>query len=69
VRVGVVLTGAAVQPASGSAAPLMEVRGVIFRALSRVNTRFIIYHSHAPDGRGLGGNRPRSEQPQLSQGG
>ncbi len=31
---------------------------------TRVNTLFIIYHSHAPDGRGPGGHRPRSEQPQ-----
>ena len=34
-------------------------------ALSRVNALFIIYHSHAPDGRGPGGHRPRPEQPQL----
>jgi len=68
------LAGAVVQPAlgpaaSGPAALLMEMRGMMFMAFARVNTRFIIYHSHAPDGRGLGGNRPRSEQPQLSQGG
>jgi hypothetical protein len=41
---------------------LMEMRGVMFRALSRVNTLFIIYHSHAPAGRGLGGDRPRPGQ-------
>ena len=37
-------------------------RDVMARALSRINPRFIIYHSQASDGRDLGGNRPRPEQ-------
>ena len=57
-----VLTSAVVQPASAPAASLMKVRGVIFRAFTRVSPLFIIYHSQASDGRDLGGNRPRSEQ-------
>jgi hypothetical protein len=61
-----VLARAVVQPASGPAAPLMEMRDVMFVALTRVNALFIIYHSHTPDGRGPGGNRPRSEQLQLN---
>jgi hypothetical protein len=39
---------------------------VVKRALSRVNALFIIYHSHAPDGRGHWGNMPRPEQLQLT---
>jgi hypothetical protein len=45
---------------------LMEMRGMIFTAFTRVNTLFIIYHSHAPDGRGPGGDRSRPEESQLS---
>jgi hypothetical protein len=45
---------------------LMEMRGMIFTAFTRVSPLFIIYHSHAPDGRSHCGNRPRSEQPQLN---
>ena len=67
----IVLTGTVVQPAygpaaSGPASSWMEMRGVMFRALSRVNPLFITYHSHTTDGRGPGGNRPRLEQPQLA---
>jgi hypothetical protein len=65
------LAGAVVQPAlgpaaSGPAASLMKMWGVMFRALSRVSTLFIIHHSHAPDGRGHCGDRSRLEQPHLS---
>jgi hypothetical protein len=38
---------------------------VVRRALSRVTTLVIIYHSHTPDGRGHCRDRPRLEQPQL----
>ena len=61
-----VLAGAVVQPTYWSASSLMEMWGVMFRALSRISPLFIIYHSRAPGGRGPGGNRPRSEQPQLN---
>jgi hypothetical protein len=44
----------------------MEMRGVMFRALSRVSPLFIIYHTHTPAGRGPGGDRSLSEQPQLN---
>jgi hypothetical protein len=54
------------QPVSEPAASLMRMRDVMFMALTRVNALFIIYHSHAPDGRGHWGNRPRPEQPQLN---
>jgi hypothetical protein len=42
VRIGIIFPGAVVQPASGPTASLMEMRGVMFRAWSWVNTRFII---------------------------
>jgi hypothetical protein len=62
------LAGAVVPPvlgpaASGPAASLVEVRGVMFRALSRVSTLFIIYRSHTPDGRDHCDHGPRPEQP------
>jgi hypothetical protein len=39
----------------------MEMRGVMFRALSRVNALFIICHFRPPAGRGPGSHRPRPE--------
>ena len=51
-RIGV-LARADVQPASGQAVSLTKRRGMIFRALSRVNALFILYHTHTTDGRGL----------------
>ena len=41
-------------------------RQVMCIADARVSPRFIIYHSHAPDGRGPGSHRPRPEQSHLS---
>jgi hypothetical protein len=60
------LAGAVVQSASGPAASLMKMWGVMFRALSRVNALFIIYRSHTTDCRGHCGHRSRIEQPQLN---
>jgi hypothetical protein len=60
------LTRAVVQPALGPASSLMEMRGAMFGALSRVSPLFIIYHSHTADCRGLGGDKSRPEQPQLN---
>ena len=45
---------------------LINTLAVMCRADTRVNALFIIHHSHAPDGRGYWGNRPRPEQPQLN---
>jgi len=61
-----VLAGAVVQPTYWSASSLMEMWGVMFRALSRVNPLFIIYRSHTTDCRGHCGHRPCPEQPQLN---
>ena len=61
-----VLTCAVVRPAQRPASSLMEVWGVMFRALTRVNPLFIIYHSHTPAGRGAGGNRPRPDETLLT---
>jgi hypothetical protein len=36
------------------------------RVAPRVSPLFIIYHSHAPDGRGYRGNRPRPVQAPLN---
>jgi len=66
VPLGTGLTRAVVQPAFGPAASLMRMRGVMFRALTRVSTLFIIYRSHTPDCRGHCGHRPCPEQPQLN---
>jgi len=65
------LAGAVVQPAlgpaaSGPAALLMEMRGMMFMAFARVSPLFIIYRSHTAERRGPCGNRPRPEQPQLN---
>jgi hypothetical protein len=65
------LAGAVVQPAlgpaaSGPAALLMEMRGMMFMAFARVNTLFIIYRFRTPAERGPGGHRPRPEQAQLN---
>ena len=38
---------------------------MIGRALSRVNTLFVTFHSHAPDSRGHWSNRPRLESTPL----
>jgi hypothetical protein len=35
-------------------------------AFTRGSALFVVYHSHASDGRGPGGNGPRPEQPQLN---
>jgi hypothetical protein len=66
VRIGLVLAGAVVQPAQRPASSLMEMRGMIFTAFTTVSPLFVIYHTHAPAGRGPGGHRPRPEQPQLN---
>jgi hypothetical protein len=47
--------------AFGPAASLMEMRGMMFVAFTRVNALFIVCHSHAP-----GGHSPRPEQQQLT---
>jgi hypothetical protein len=65
------LAGAVVPPvlgpaASGPASSLMKTLAVVCCAFTRVNTLFIIYHSHTRDGRGPGGDRPRPEQAQLN---
>jgi hypothetical protein len=60
------LAGAIVQPASGPASWLMQVRRVMFMAFTRINPLFVIYHSHTPDGRGRCRHRPRPEQPPLN---
>jgi hypothetical protein len=52
--------------ASGPAASLMEMRGVMFMALTRVSSFLVVYHSHTTDGRGHCCARPRPEQPQLN---
>jgi hypothetical protein len=63
------LAGAVVHPTNGSAASgpaaLMEMRGVIFLALTRVNPLFVICRSHTTDCGGHCRDRPRPEQPQL----
>jgi hypothetical protein len=51
--------------ASGPAASWMEMRGVMFRALSRVSPLFVTYHTHTAERQGPDGDRPRHEQPQL----
>jgi hypothetical protein len=61
-----VLTHAVVQPALGPESSLMEMRDVMFMALSRVSPLFIIYRFHTPAGRGYCGHRPCPEQPQLN---
>ena len=61
-----VRVGEVVQPDHGPASSVMGMRGVMFRAFTRVNPLSIIYHSHTPDARGASGDRPRPNQPLLN---
>jgi hypothetical protein len=52
--------------ASGPAASLMGMRGVMFMAFTRVNPLFVVYRFRSPASRGHCCDRSRPEQPQLS---
>jgi hypothetical protein len=60
------LAGAVMQPAQRPSSSLTKTLAMMFMAFTRVNALLITYHSRPSAGRGLGGNRPRPEQPQLN---
>jgi hypothetical protein len=61
-----VLACPVVPPVLGPASSLINTLAVMCIAATRANPLIIMYHTHTPAGRGLGGNRPRPEQSQLN---